>query len=276
MSFIWASTFAQQSDTLYSYTNLGGKEVKKEKAINVYKVFKKDSTSWVRTTSDRNLILLKKETFSDPELKILNGNYTEYENGKVTLNGFYIRGEKHGRWLKYNSAGNATESEMYNLNQLNGQFTSYWPNGKIMEEGSYANGKLVGDWKLYTETGDLKSTTAFNDGISVATDKGALQLVDLTPPQYPGGITKFYEYIGRNIRYPKEALEAHLTGKVFFVITVDKEGKLKDFKLVSSPGESLTQAAKNVILSSPKWIPGTEAGKPVDMKQNLNINFSLN
>jgi TonB family protein len=275
LSLISITVFAQQSDTLYSYTNIGGRAVKKDKAVNVYKVYKKDSVSWVKTTSDHNLILLKKETFSDPELKVLNGNYSEYSNGKVSLNGTYTKGSKNGRWIKYNDTGNAIESETYNLNQLQGPFTSYWPNGKVMEEGNYTNGKLEGDWKLYTETGDLKSTTSFKDGNVVLPD-GQIKLVDLTPPQFPGGMAKFYHYIGNSLRYPKEALDAHITGKVFFVVTVNKEGTLKDFTVISSPHDSLTQAAKSVILGSPKWIPGTEAGKPVDMKQTLNINFSLN
>lgn len=275
LSLIAVPVFAQQSDTLYSYTNIGGKEVKKDRAVNVYKVYKRDSLSWVKTTSDHNLTLLKKETFSDAELKVLNGNYAEYGNGKVSVNGTYIKGKKNGLWIKYNAAGSAVESETYSLNQLQGPFTSYWPNGKIMEEGNYTNGKMDGDWKLYTEAGELKSTTSFKDGNPVPPD-GQIKLVDLTPPQFPGGMPKFYQYIGNNLRYPKEALENHITGKVFFVVTVDKEGALKDFKVIASPDESLTQAAKKVVLSSPKWIPATEAGKPVDMKQTLNINFSLN
>ena len=107
------SVFAQQSDTLYSYTNIGGKEVKKEKAINVYKVYKLDSAIWVRTTSNHNLILLKRETFSDEKLTILNGSYVEYENGKVKLKGSYIDGKKTGTWIVYGKDGQVEQSIKY-------------------------------------------------------------------------------------------------------------------------------------------------------------------
>lgn len=274
--FITITSFAQKSDTLYSYTNIGGREVKKDKAINIYKIYKRDDSTWIRTTSNQNLDLLKKETFIDAKLKVLNGKYQEYIKGKVVLDGAYLKGNKTDLWIRYDSIGRILESETYQTNMLNGPYTSYWPTGKVMENGSYVNGKLVGDWKLYNETGELKSVKNFNNGMLMPPDKSQIQLVDLTPPVFPGGIQEFYKYLGRNIMYPKEAFNAHITGKVYFMITIDKEGKPKDFKIISSPADILSAEAKRVMLNSPIWTPGTEAGKPVDMKQTLNINFTLN
>lgn len=110
------SVFAQQSDTLYSYTNIGGKEVKKEKAINVYKVYKLDSAIWVRTTSNHNLIPLKRETFSDEKLTILNGSYVEYEDGKVKLKGSFSNGKKIATWIVYDKDGKVEQSIIYTNN----------------------------------------------------------------------------------------------------------------------------------------------------------------
>ncbi|RNL49715.1 energy transducer TonB [Pedobacter jejuensis] len=274
--FIAITSFAQKSDTLYSYTNIGGREVKKDKAVNIYKIYKRDDSTWIRTTSNQNLDLLKKETFIDAKLNVLNGNYREYFNGRVVLEGVYLKGNKNDLWIRYDSLGKTLESETYKMDMLNGPYISYWPNGNIMEAGSYVNGKLDGDWKLYTESGELKSIKNFNNGTLLPADKSQIQLVDLTPPVFPGGMPEFYKYIGRNIRYPKEAINANITGRVYFIITIDKEGKAKDFKIISSPSDSLSDEAKRVMLNSPRWTPGTEAGKPVDMKQTLNINFSMN
>lgn len=277
LSLISLFAFSQQSDTLYSYTNINGKEIKKiEKAVNVYKVFKGDSLGWIRTTSDKNLNLLKRETFADYKLSILNGAYAEYQGGKVNLSGFYIKGNKTGLWTSNYPEGQLMESETYNGNILNGPFISYYSNGKIMEEGNYSAGKMTGDWKLYDEEGKLISVKVFRDGLLSTPDKSNIRLLNLTPPKFPGGMEKFYQYLARNIRYPAEALNARQTGKVYFLLTIDKEGNPKDFKVISSPGDSLTSEAKRVVMNSPKWIPATEDGKPVDMKQTLNINFSLN
>ncbi|RYD77263.1 MAG: TonB family protein [Sphingobacteriales bacterium] len=277
LGFISSFAFAQQSDTLYSYTNINGKEIKKiEKAVNVYKVFKGDSTGWIRTVSDKNLILLKRETFADSKLSILNGAYVEYQGSKVSLSGFYASGNKTGVWTRNYPEGQLMESETYTANILNGPFTSYYPTGKIMEEGNYTRGKMNGDWKLYNEEGKMISVKIFKDGVLSTPDSNNIKLLNLTPPKFPGGMEKFYQYLARNIRYPAEALNARQTGKVYFLITIDKEGNPKDFKVISSPGDSLTAEAKRVVMSSPKWIPATEDEKPVDMKQTLNINFSLN
>lgn len=105
--------FTQQSDTLYSYINIGGKEVKREKALSVYKIYKLDSAVWVRTTSNHNLVPLKRETFSDEKLTILNGSYVEYENGKVKLKGSYINGKKTSTWTVYGKDGQVEQSIKY-------------------------------------------------------------------------------------------------------------------------------------------------------------------
>lgn len=276
-SLVSLSALAQQSDTLYSYTNIGGKEVKKlDKAVNIYKIYKGDKANWVRTTSDRDLILIKKETFADEKLLTLNGPYIEYQNGKVNLSGTYLKDSKVGEWIRYYPEGTVMESETYSENILNGPFYSFHTNGKKMEEGSYINGKMDGEWKLYGEEGELKSIKVFKDGALITPVNSGVKLLNITPPQFPGGIKMFYTYLARNTNYPKEALQSKITGKVYFTITIDKEGRAKDFNVISSPGNSLTEEAKRVALSSPKWIPGTEDGKPVDMKQSLNINFSVN
>ncbi|MFC3561044.1 TonB family protein [Pedobacter jamesrossensis] len=277
LSLISLSVFAQQSDTLYSYTNIGGKEVKKlDKAVNIYKVYRGDSTSWVRTTSDKNLILVKKETFANENLSVLNGPYIEYQNGKINLFGSYLRNNKTGLWTRNYPEGQIMETETYVQNILNGSFTSYYVNGKIMEQGNYSEGKMTGEWKLFGEDGELKSIKIFKDGVLTSPNTNAVKMLNLTPPQFPGGMKVFYQYLGRNIQYPKEALKMGLTGKVYFMITIDKEGKPKDFKVISSPGYALTDEARRVVMNSPRWIPATEDGKPVDMKQTLNISFSVN
>ncbi|WP_421945397.1 hypothetical protein [Pedobacter sp.] len=113
LSLISLSVFAQQSDTLYSYSHIGGKEIKKEKAVNIYKIYKLDSAIWVRTTSNHNLIPLKRETFSDEKLTILNGSYVEYEEGKVKLKGSYNNGKKTGTWIVYDKDGKVEQSIVF-------------------------------------------------------------------------------------------------------------------------------------------------------------------
>ncbi|RYD74260.1 MAG: TonB family protein [Sphingobacteriales bacterium] len=282
LNLISLVALAQQSDTLYSYTNIGGKEVKKEKAVNVYKVFRRDSTSWVKTTSDHNLIMLKKETFKDSTLSVLNGSYTEYASGKVKLKGYYIKGNKTGAWVSYDTAGRATESEVYSMGKLNGPYTSYWPAGNTKEEGRYENGKRAGNWKFYYKDGSIASDETYNDSYNLVDSSyfdpnhnPTSKIKIINPPMFPGGMPAFYQFLGRSIRYPTEAVKNQISGTVYCSFVVDTAGKLQEIKVISSPHYSLSDEAMRILRYSPKWIPASVLGDPVRVRYNVAINFKL-
>lgn len=95
-------------------------------------------------------------------------------------------------------------------------------------------------------------------------------------PEFPGGITKFYEYLGKSIRYPKLALENNVQGKVFLSFIVEKDGSLSDVQITRGLGSGTDEEAIRVIKESPKWNPGIADGKTVRVKYNINVNFKLN
>ena len=94
-------------------------------------------------------------------------------------------------------------------------------------------------------------------------------------PEYPGGITKFYEYLGKNIKYPKMAVDNNVSGKVFLSFIVERDGKLTDIQITRGLGSGTDEEAIRVIKDSPKWNPGLSEGKAVRVKYNINVNFTL-
>ena len=94
-------------------------------------------------------------------------------------------------------------------------------------------------------------------------------------PEYPGGITKFYEYLGKSIKYPKMAVDNKVSGKVFLSFIVEKDGQLSDIQVTRGLGSGTDEEAIRVLTSSPKWNPGIAEGRPVRVKYNLNVNFNL-
>ena len=94
-------------------------------------------------------------------------------------------------------------------------------------------------------------------------------------PQYPGGIAKFYEYLGKEIKYPEVAKKNKTQGKVFLSFTVEKNGKLGDVVITRGLSKETDAEAVRVIKNSPNWNPGLLGGKPVRVKYNLNVNFNL-
>lgn len=110
-----------------------------------------------------------------------------------------------------------------------------------------------------------------------AQDQKVYSFTDLTDqPAYPGGIAKFYEFLGTNIRYPKAAVEAKKEGVAYVSFVIEKDGRLGDLKLQGRAlGYGLDEEAIRVIGMSPAWNPGTLNGEAVAVKYNIPVKFSL-
>src|SRR6476660_6114658 len=78
-------------------------------------------------------------------------------------------------------------------------------------------------------------------------------------PEFPGGIQKFYSFIGQNYRTPEHPeMES---GKVLVKFVVEKDGSLTDFKILHDIGYGSGEEAIRVLQKSPKWTPGRQNGK---------------
>jgi len=96
-------------------------------------------------------------------------------------------------------------------------------------------------------------------------------------PEFPGGIQKLYNYLGNNIRYPEVAKEAGIQGKVYISFVVEKDGSIKDVKVLRGipGGKMCDNEAIRVVKNMPKWSPGKQRGKPVRVSYNLPVQFTL-
>ncbi|MFC3364221.1 energy transducer TonB [Pedobacter fastidiosus] len=95
-------------------------------------------------------------------------------------------------------------------------------------------------------------------------------------PEFPGGLKAFYQYLGQNIKYPKEAAKNKIYGRVFLSFTVEKNGELTDIKVTRGVSRDIDAEAVRVISESPNWSPGIQFGVPVRVRYNINVNFNLN
>lgn len=89
-------------------------------------------------------------------------------------------------------------------------------------------------------------------------------------PVFPGGIAKFYDFIGRNYQTPEEE---GLKGKVFVSFTVEKDGSLTDIKVLRDIGYGTGKEAIRVLNKCPKWAPGEQNGKKVRCTYSLPISI---
>ncbi len=95
-------------------------------------------------------------------------------------------------------------------------------------------------------------------------------------PSFPGGISGLRTYLNQNIRYPAEAQENCVQGRVVVSFVVEKDGHISDVTVLRSVDPSLDKEAVRVIRNMPRWTPGKQGGEPVRVRYNVPVSFRLN
>jgi TonB family protein len=94
-------------------------------------------------------------------------------------------------------------------------------------------------------------------------------------PEYPGGLLGLRKFIAMNVRYPVEALEKGMVGKVFVSFVIDETGEVTNIKLARGVHPSLDQEAIRVVKLMDRWKPGIKDGKSVKVSYTVPINFDI-
>lgn len=94
-------------------------------------------------------------------------------------------------------------------------------------------------------------------------------------PEFPGGFKALVKFLSVNLRYPTVCRELKIQGKVLVKFTVKADGTIANIRITKSVDTYLDKEAIRVVKSMPRWNPGTQEGKPVNMEITLPINFKL-
>ena len=93
-------------------------------------------------------------------------------------------------------------------------------------------------------------------------------------PEYAGGMMEFYKLISKNLKYPSQARKNDIEGKVFVSFVINTDGELEEIHTVKGVGFGCDEEAERAVaLSSGKWHPGIQRGKPVKTKMIVPIMF---
>lgn len=113
---------------------------------------------------------------------------------------------------------------------------------------------------------DIQRMTSMDDDVYEVVEK---------MPEFPGGIAELMKYLSSNIKYPVEAHKAGIQGRVVVSFIVNKDGTVKDAKIVRSVDKSIDAEALRVISAMPKWQPGYQDGKAVSVRYTVPVTFRL-
>lgn len=93
-------------------------------------------------------------------------------------------------------------------------------------------------------------------------------------PQFTGGNKAFSAYLSKSIRYPQDALQRRISGRVFVSFILSAQGKVQDAHVVSGPGSGLNEEALRLVWLMPLWEPARANGQPVRVACTIPISFN--
>lgn len=93
--------------------------------------------------------------------------------------------------------------------------------------------------------------------------------------EFPGGITEMINFIGQNLKYPKPAARANVTGKVFVKMIIEKDGSISSPKIVKGIGFGCDEEVMRVVGLMPKWSAARLDGKVVRSSMVMPVMFAL-
>ncbi len=245
-------------------------------------------------------------TYANPELSILNGSFFSfYTNGNTKTSGQFLNNQKEALWLTYYENGQLKDSAYYlhntpvgerysfypsgkvekliaydSLGKGVGKYTGYYEDGTINQTGTYMRGERKDDvWKYYYPDGKVSFVETFLADSLIAvqcfdkdgTPKNTCKVNEM--PEFPGDLQK---YLAQNIRWPR-GLEFKDTNvaKVVATFKIDKEGNIKDIRIVRYIAKAFDNEVLRVIQKMPQWKPGKKYGEPVETQYTLPISFRV-
>lgn len=116
----------------------------------------------------------------------------------------------------------------------------------------------------------LTTQSAVVEDVAVHDFEGLEQM-----PEYPGGLAKFYSYIGKNYVYPASARESGISGRIVMSFIVEKDGSLTDIKVLKDLGMGTGEEATRLLKKTTKWSPGIQNGRKVRVQYTLPIMLNL-
>lgn len=154
--------------------------------------------------------------------------------------------------------------------------TSFSADGTPGNDFFITEAKKNGDTTMYNIETFSVSGSLFETLLDVATStKDTVYQIAEEMPEFPGGVEALMDFVGKNVKYPEEAKEKEISGRVFMSFVIEKDGSVSNVKVLRGIGGGCDEEAVRVIKGMPKWKPGIQKGKPVRVSYMMPINFKL-
>ena len=99
--------------------------------------------------------------------------------------------------------------------------------------------------------------------------------IEVKPTFQGGDANTFSQWVNEHLKYPKQAIQDKVQGRITLRFTVGADGVLRDAKVLRGVREDLDTEALRVISASPKWEPGKQDGKAVPVTFVFPVIYQL-
>lgn len=100
-------------------------------------------------------------------------------------------------------------------------------------------------------------------------------IVVQVPPAFEGGQQGLARFISRNTRYPSADRRLGTQGTVYVSFVVDRDGSIRDVKVVRGISATCDKEAIRVISTMKGWSPGIQNEHKVAVRMTMPIRFQL-
>jgi len=187
---------------------------------------------------------------------VRDGPYQQLRNDRLTVSGYYKNGQKDSVWEMYSNTQAILSRKWYDHGRMTGKWEFFNSNGEISYTYDFATSKVT-----YTSAQPRSDTAT----CIYRNDAGEWVRGHLDQPAVPlFGPAEWLSYLNDNFRYPDEAVEKHLQGKVVISMVVDENGQVSDYAVSTSAAPSLDKEALRVVSSHENlFAPAQKDGKKV-------------
>ncbi|MDN5287282.1 MAG: TonB family protein [Mucilaginibacter sp.] len=184
---------------------------------------------------------------------------------QTDTNGYFeLKGAKPLDTLRILNPGYRIDAQY--MNRGSRYMVIYLPPAKVYDLNSQNPIEVKALRKYPKLTQNFKTSIDIFSGCILSIDQIAV---------FPGDKNNFINYIQKRLNYPEAAILHSVEGTVEIAFTVERDGSLKDFKILKGIGYDCEQQLIRILKNSPKWRPEIVAGRPSISYQTVSVKFSL-
>ncbi|MCB0480649.1 MAG: TonB family protein [Flavobacteriales bacterium] len=94
-------------------------------------------------------------------------------------------------------------------------------------------------------------------------------------PDFPGGMSELYAFLGSNLKYPEACKKDGIEGIVYVSFVITESGKVTGARVLKGVHELMDAETIRVVSMMPDWIPAEDKGKKVKVQYNMPIRFKM-